>query len=147
MCSRSTPGSGGASPFFNRSTDPPQTSRAVRRVLEPRFPPDAVTRLLPLVLVLVLAACGSEPPEADVTGLRLQREGTAYPTLQGTLVNRGPGAISSADVFVTLYDAQNRPMDDVLVQVRNVADGDSARFEQRLDLQAGAAKLKYVGVN
>ena len=111
------------------------------------FPPDAVTRLLPLVLVLVLAACGSEPPEADVTGLRLQREGTAYPTLQGTLVNRGPGAISSADVFVTLYDAQNRPMDDVLVQVRNVADGDSARFEQRLDLQAGAAKLKYVGVN
>ena len=95
----------------------------------------------------MLAACGGEPPEADVTGLRLQREGTAYPTLQGTLVNRGPGAISSADVFVTLYDAQNRPMDDVLVQVRNVADGDSARFEQRLDLQAGAAKLKYVGVN
>ena len=110
-------------------------------------PPDAVTRLLPLALVLVLAACGAEPPSADVTGLRLQREGTAYPTLQGTLVNRGPGAISSADVFVTLYDAQNRPMDDVLVQVRNVADGDSARFEQRLDLQAGAAKLKYVGVN
>ncbi len=50
-------------------------------------------------------------------------------------------------MFVTLYDDQNRPLDDVLVQVRNVASGDSARFEQRLDLQAGAAKLKYVGVN
>lgn len=95
----------------------------------------------------MLAACGGESPQADVADLRLQRLGSEYPTLTGTLVNHGPGSISSADVFVTLYDAQNRPIDDVMVQVRRVAAGDSARFEQRLDLQAGAAKLKYVGVN
>lgn len=104
-------------------------------------------RLLPVALAVLLAACAGDPPQADVTDLRLQRKGTAYPTLTGVLVNVGTAPITSADVFVTLYDDDNRPLDDVLVQVRNVASGDSARFEQRLDLQAGAAKLKYVGVN
>ena len=104
-------------------------------------------RLLLFALAAVLAACGAETPTADVADLRLQREGSAYPTLTGSLVNSGTAPIASADVFVTLYDEDNRPLDDVLVQVRNVAPGDSARFEQRLDLQAGAAKLKYIGVN
>ena len=98
-------------------------------------------------LALTLAACGESGVQADVHDLRLQRRGSGYPTLTGYVVNPGDQAITSADVFVTLYDAQNRPMEDVLVQVRNVASGDSARFEQRLDLQAGAAKLKYVGIN
>ncbi len=105
-------------------------------------------RFLLVALAALLAACGgTAAPQADVTDLRLQRRGTAYPTLTGVLVNSGDAQITSADVFVTLYDADNRPMEDVLVQVRNVAAGDSARFEQRLDLAAGAAKLKYVGVN
>ena len=105
------------------------------------------TALLAL-LVAGLGACADEAPaEADVTGLRLQRVGEAYPTLTGYLVNEGAAPITSADVFVTLYDDDNRPLDDVLVQVRDVAPGDSARFEQRLDLPAGAAKLKYVGLN
>lgn len=104
-------------------------------------------RLLLIALVAALSACGGETPEYDVADLRLQSEGGDYPTLTGVLVNTGAASITSADVFVTLYDDQNRPLDDVLVQVRNVASGDSARFEQRLDLQAGAAKLKYVGIN
>lgn len=98
-------------------------------------------------LVLVLAACGGPPARADVSGLRLQREGRGYPTLTGYLVNEGDAAISSADVFVTLYDGDNRPLEDVIVQVRRVAAGDSARFERQLDLQASGAKLKFVGVN
>ncbi|PAP76697.1 FxLYD domain-containing protein [Rubrivirga marina] len=106
-----------------------------------------MSRFLLLALAAVLAACGGEVPEYDVADLRLQSEGGGYPTLTGVLVNSGATPITSADVFVTLYDDQNRPLEDVLVQVRNVASGDSARFEQRLDLQAGAAKLKYVGVN
>ena len=106
-----------------------------------------MSRFLLIALVAVLAACGGETPQYDVTDLRLQSEGGGYPTLTGLFVNTGGASISSADVFVTLYDAQNRPLDDVLVQVHNVASGDSARFEQRLDLQAGAAKLKYVGGN
>ncbi|WP_412062359.1 FxLYD domain-containing protein [Rubrivirga sp. IMCC45206] len=107
-----------------------------------------MTRAFLLALALLISACGGPgAPQADVTDLRLQRKGTAYPTLTGVLVNSGDARIASADVFVTLYDADNRPMEDVLVQVRNVAAGDSARFEQRLDLAAGAAKLKYVGVN
>ncbi len=104
-------------------------------------------RFLPLALVAVLAACGGETPTYDVADLRLKSEGGDYPTLTGVLVNTGAVPISSADVSVMLYDDQNRPLDEVLVQVRNVASGDSARFEERLDLRAGAAKLKYVGVN
>ncbi|WP_420454635.1 FxLYD domain-containing protein [Rubrivirga sp.] len=104
-------------------------------------------RLLLAVLVVALAACGGETSQIDVADLRLQREGGDYPTLTGVVVNRGAEAISSADVFVTLYDDQNRVLDDVLVQVRRVAAGDSSRFEQQLDLRASAAKLKYVGVN
>lgn len=104
--------------------------------------------LLAVALTGLLAACGgASEPQADVTGLRLQREGRAYPTLSGTLVNQGAAPIESADVFVTLYDEDNRPLEDVMVQVRDVAPGDSARFDQQLDLPAGGAKLKYVGVN
>lgn len=104
-------------------------------------------RLLLVALLVALAACGGEATQVDVSDLRLQRKGGNYPTLTGVVVNQGAEVISSADVFVTLYDDQNRPIDDVLVQVRGVAPGDSSRFEQRLDLQASAAKLKYVGVN
>lgn len=100
------------------------------------------------LLAVCLAACGgTSPPQADVSGLKLQRKGTGYPTLVGYLVNEGEAVITSADVFVTLYDTDNRPIDDVMVGVRNVAAGDSLRFEQRLDLPASGAKLKYVGVN
>lgn len=113
-----------------------------------RTPHHAVLRFLTVaVLLLALAACDGATSRADVTGLRLQREGEAYPTLTGYLVNEGDRPITSADVFVTLYDGDNRPLDDVIVQVRNVAAGDSARFEQRLDLQANGAKLKYIGAN
>ncbi|MGB3543072.1 FxLYD domain-containing protein [Rubrivirga sp.] len=98
-------------------------------------------------LVLALSACGGPTSQADVSGLKLQREGRSYPTLTGYLVNQGQAPITSADVFVTLYDDDNRPLEDVIVQVRSVAAGDSTRFERRLDLQASGAKLKFVGVN
>ena len=103
---------------------------------------------LALLFAVSVAACGDAPaPQADVSGLRLQRKGTGYPTLTGYLVNQGDTEITSADVFVTLYDPDNRPLDDVMVGVQRVAAGDSLRFEQRLDLHASAAKLKYVGIN
>lgn len=109
---------------------------------------DSVLRLsLAAALLLTLGACGQAPAQADVSGLRLQREGRNFPTLTGYLVNEGDTPITSADVFVTLYDGDNRPMEDVIVQVRAVAVGDSARFERRLDLDASGAKLKFVGVN
>ena len=103
--------------------------------------------LLAAALVALLAACGGDAARADVTDLRLQREGRSYPTLSGTLVNRGNAPIQSADVFITLYDADNRPIEDVMVQVGRVAPGDSARFDKALDLAAGGAKLKFVGIN
>lgn len=96
---------------------------------------------------MLLAACGGSTPQAEVEGLRLSTRGGGYPTLTGYVVNRGETEISSADVFVTLYDENNQPMEDVLVQVRRVPAGDSARFQQNLDVQAGGAKLKFLGVN
>jgi hypothetical protein len=103
--------------------------------------------VLTAALALVLAACGDSGLQADVEDLRLQRKGGAYPTLTGYFVNRGETPITSADVFVTLYDEDNRVIEDVIVPVRNVAAGDSARFERHLDTQAGGAKLKYIGGN
>ena len=97
--------------------------------------------------VAALAACGSEPPRADVSALRLVREGEQYPMITGYLVNRGAVPISSADVFVTLYDADNRPLEDVAVQVRAVAVGDSSRFERQLDIQPAGARVKLVSAN
>ena len=102
---------------------------------------------LAAALALSLAACGGPALQADVEGLRLQRKGSEYPTLTGYVVNRGDVPITSADVFVTLYDDEHQVLEDVMVPVRNVAAGDSARFEHQLDLQAGGAKLKYVGAN
>lgn len=103
-----------------------------------------------LAAVLAIAASGcSEPASvaAAVFDLRLQREGSGYPTLSGYLVNQSDEPIASADVFVTLYDADNRPVEDVMVTVRSVAAGDTARFEQRLDIDAGGAKVKYLSAN
>lgn len=105
---------------------------------------------LSLVVALALGAAGcdeSADPAAAVLDLRLQREGSEYPTLSGYLVNQGREPIASADVFVTLYDADNRPMEDVMVTVRSVPAGDTARFEQRLDIEAGGAKVKYLSAN
>ena len=105
-------------------------------------------RLASVVLFAVaVAGCGGPVAEGGVSGLTLKSRGSGYPVLTGYVVNRGEVAITSADVFVTLYDADNRPMDDEMLQVRRVAVGDSMRFEKRLDLPARAAKLKYLGVN
>lgn len=104
-------------------------------------------RLFLAALAVLLAACGGSTSQANVSGLRLVREGGGYPTLTGYVVNRGEEAIASADVFVTLYGEDNRPLEDVLVQVRRVPVGDSVRFEQHLDLPAGGARLKYLGAN
>lgn len=106
--------------------------------------------LRPLCLaavVLTLAACGGSEPHAEVQDLRLQKKGGAFPTLSGYVVNHGDAPITSADVFVTLYNGENQVLEDVMVPVRNVGAGDSARFEQRLDLPAVGAKLKFLGVN
>ncbi len=102
---------------------------------------------LAALLAALLAACGGPTAQGQVSGLSLKSRGSGYPVLTGYLVNKGEVTISSADVFVTLYDTDNRPMSDVMVPVRQVAVGDSMRFEQRLDQPARAAKLKFLGLN
>ena len=105
--------------------------------------------LLAVLGALVLAACGGNAPTAQVDGLRLKKSRTGYPTLTGYVVNTSAEAtIRSADVFVTLYDGDNRPLDaEAFVQVRDVAPGDSARFEQRLDVPALAASFRTMILN
>ncbi len=102
---------------------------------------------LAALLASAVAGCGGPVAEGDVSGLTLKSRGTAYPVLTGYVVNKGDVAITSADVSVTLYDADNMPMEELMVGVRRVEVGDSARFTQRLDLPARAVKLKYLGVN
>lgn len=103
--------------------------------------------LLVAALALLVAACGDPGIQADVHDLRLQRRGSGYPLLTGYVVNQSDRAITSADVFVTLFDTDNRPLEDVLVSVRSVAPRDTARFERRLDVAASGAKLKYLSAN
>lgn len=76
--------------------------------------------------------------------MRLRPAADNYPLLSGYVVNLSDAPIPSADVSVTLYDEQNQPIGDELVQVRRVAPGDSARFERRLDRPATAARLRFV---
>lgn len=96
-----------------------------------------------------MSACGGPTLTAEVDGLRLQKTRAGYPTLTGYVVNTSPETtIRSADVFVTLYDEENRPLDaEAFVQVRDVAPGDSARFEQRLDVPALAASYRTMILN
>ena len=100
--------------------------------------------LVLLVALLTGAGCSDPGPVVEVHGLRLKRESTQYPTLSGYVVNQSTAPIGSADVFVTLYDEDNQPLGDELVQVRRVEPGDSARFEHRLDRPASAARLRHV---
>lgn len=100
------------------------------------------------VALAALAGCGGAPERVDVRGLELQRRGeTNYPKVSGYVVNGGGEALRSVDVSITLYDDDNRPIEDVLLQVRDVPPSDSVRFERGLDLVPSAVRLKYVGVN
>lgn len=103
-------------------------------------------RLLTVLSLLVVSACQSAPsaPLAEVRDLRLRGPSDGYPTLSGLLVNTSDRAVTSADVFITLYDRDNAVLADVLVTVRDVAAGDSARFTQALDVPATAVRLKAV---
>ena len=105
--------------------------------------------LLAVVAAFALSACDGPSLTAKVDGLRLQKSRSGYPTLTGYVVNTSPEAtIRSADVFVSLYGDENRPLDaEAFVQVRNVAPGDSARFEQRLDVPALAARYRTIILN
>lgn len=114
----------------------------------------AVLRLTLLVSVLLaagaLAGCGGAPLTAEVDGLRLKEEGGGYPTLTGVVVNTSQEAtLRSADVFVTLYDAENRPLEsEAFIQVlEDLAPGESARFEKELDVPARAASFRTMILN
>ena len=116
--------------------------------LGPLPSPPPVIRPALVAVALALAACGDAPPgQVGVHGLELQRRGTGYPSVSGYVVNGGGEPARSVDVSITLYDTDNRPIEDVLLQVQDVAAGDSVRFERDLDLAAQSAKVKYVGVN
>jgi hypothetical protein len=113
-----------------------------------------VTRSLLLTLSLLLAAglaaCETEAP-ADalaVRSLRLTRTGTAYPVVSGVVQNRSATPVAGADVFLTLYDAENLPFPEPgMITVGRLAPGDSSRFEQRLDVQARRVSLRHVSAN
>ncbi len=111
--------------------------------------PVSVSRLAAAVVLFAgalapLAGCADPGPIVEVHGMRLRPTADNYPLLSGYVVNLSGAPIGSADVFVTLYDEENQPLGEELVQVRRVAPGDSARFERRLDRPATAARLRYI---
>lgn len=105
--------------------------------------------LLIALLTLPLAACGGgEAQRVEVTELRLLRERDGTPVLSGVFVNQTDASITSADIGVTLYNADGYPFDEpARLVVRRVAPGDSSRFRQRLDVDARRANLDYVITN
>lgn len=95
----------------------------------------------------MLAGCGgSSSADAEVHDLRLRVEGQGLPVLTGYVVNTSERPISSADVFVTLYNDE-RPMEDVQVLVQRIPPGDSVRFEKYLDIRPTRARLKLLSTN
>jgi hypothetical protein len=103
--------------------------------------------LLAAVLSLAAAGCADTAVQAEVHGMRLRPNASDYPTLSGYVVNLSERPLASADVAVTLYDEDNRPIGDAMVQVRDVPPGDSARFERRLDRAATGARLRHLTAN
>ena len=103
--------------------------------------------LLAAVLSLAAAGCADTSLHTEVHGMRLRPNAGDYPTLSGYVVNLSERPVATADVAVTLYDEQNRPIGDAMVQVRDVPPGDSARFERRLDRAATGARLRHVTAN
>ena len=102
------------------------------------------------IALVVLAGCGGAPLSAEVDELRLKEGRGSYPTLTGVVVNTSADAtLRSADVFVTLYDAENRPLDsEAFIQVQDdLAPGESARFEKALDVPARAASFRTMILN
>ncbi|MEM6327146.1 MAG: FxLYD domain-containing protein [Bacteroidota bacterium] len=97
-------------------------------------------------LVLPLGACASEDPgQIEIVNLRLVRQADGYPEVSGMVINRTPKRISSADVGVTLFDDENLPMPELArLVVRNIEPGDSARFRQKLDVDARGAQVDYI---
>ena len=111
-------------------------------------------KLFTLALVCLLAAplgaCGdsADPGQIEVRRLRLVRQANGYPEVSGTLVNRTPEHIRSADVGVRLFNSDNLPFNEpVRLVVRDIAPGDSVRFRQKLDVDARGARLDYVLAN
>ena len=110
-----------------------------------------MSKLLSLALVCLLAvpvtACGdgADPGQIEVRRLRLVRQANGYPEVSGTLINRTPERIRSADVGVRLFNSDNLPFDEpARLVVRDIAPGDSVRFRQKLDVDARGARLDYV---
>ena len=103
--------------------------------------------LFAALLSVALVGCADTGVPAEVHGMRLRPNPSDYPTLSGYVVNMSERPLASADVAVTLYDEENRPIGDAMVQVRDVAPGDSARFERRLDRPATGARLRHVTAN
>ena len=103
--------------------------------------------VLALLLAVPLAACGNDAPpgQIEIVDLRLVRQRNGLPVVSGLFINRTPERIASADVGITLYDADNLPLDEpARLVVQDIAAGDSVRFRQRLDVDALGASLDYV---
>lgn len=103
--------------------------------------------LFSAALLGLLAGCAdASSTDAEVHDLRLRVEGQGLPVLTGYVINTSERQISSADVFVTLYDDE-RPMEDVQVLVQRIPPGDSVRFEKTLDVRPTRARLKLLATN
>lgn len=103
--------------------------------------------LLSITLLSLLVGCAdANSSDAEVHDLRLRVEGQGLPVLTGYVINTSDRQISSADVFVTLYDDE-RPLEDVQVLVQRIPPGDSVRFEKTLDIRPTRARLKLLATN
>jgi hypothetical protein len=89
-----------------------------------------------LLLALFLGACGTEPQtgvRAEVEDLQLTRHPDGDQVVTGTLVNQSERAVRGAQIEVSLYDEENRPLETVRIDVQNVEPGERRPFRRVLD--------------
>ena len=98
----------------------------------------------------LVSACSEETKSdsapLDVLDLQLRVHPGGARILTGRLVNRSSDPVSVAQIQVTLFDADNRPVSGMSVVLHDIPPGDEVSFREPVDsdLDVQGARVKNI---
>lgn len=130
----------------------PGNNRVRRDVFLPSTPGYMRLRLPLVGLFALFLTVGCGGSDADVStqieprDVRLVSEDGGLPYFTGVLVNLTDATISSVQVQVSLYDAQNVKVDEMIFPVRDLEPGVEVAFREPVNSDADVASARIAGV-
>lgn len=104
-----------------------------------------------IAVVLSIGACSSEDGEAEraplvVEDFRYRLLPGGARIISGSLHNPTEAAIRSAQIQVSLFDADNQKVAEMVIAVQNIAPGESKSFREPVDADGDvqAARVRSV---